>query len=211
VDELVPGVLKSAHVQQVLCNLLRERVPIRDLEAIIETLGQCCGRTLNPTLMTEGVRLTLSRTISQQCRGNDRVLHAVAVSDDLERTLSESIHFDDNDLRVQTAQTVRTALNSGLRERLRRLTQAGRPEVVVCRAEIRAGVRQLTSREFPRLFVLSHQEITADTELVIHGAVELSSVEPTPVNRIQRHTAGVSAADRIRSCESAAVTTGGAR
>jgi len=216
VDELIPGVLKSAHVQQVLCNLLRERVAIRDLEVIIEALGQCCGRTTNPTLLTEGVRLALARTIVQQCRGSDRVLHAVALSDELEHALSESIHFDENDLHVNTTRSVRTALTSGLRERLKRLVLAGRHEVVVCRPEIRAGVRQLTARDFPRLSVLSHPEVTADTELVVHGTVDLpvaatTSQTPSPVNRIQRHTESVHAAERFARRETVTLATGGAR
>jgi flagellar biosynthesis protein FlhA len=174
VDELIPAVLKSSHVQQVLCNLLRERTPIRDLEAILESLGHCSGRTQNPALLTECVRVALARTISQQCRGADRVLHAVALSDELEEALAEGCRFDENDLRVHTPQSLRTALLHGLRERLKRLTLAGRPEVVVCRPEIRAGLRQITCREFPRLHVLSHSEVTADTELVLHGTVELT-------------------------------------
>jgi flagellar biosynthesis protein FlhA len=216
VDELIPGVLKSAHVQQVLCNLLRERVAIRDLEVIIEALGQCCGRTTNPTLLTEGVRLALARTIVQQCRGTDRVLHAVALSDELEHALADSIHFDEHDLRVNATQTVRTALTSGLRERLKRLVLAGRHEVVVCRPEIRAGVRQLTARDFPRLSVLSHHEVTADTELVVHGTVDLLTTATTsqsavPVNRIQRHTESVHAAERFARRETVTLATGGAR
>lgn len=190
VDELIPEPLKTSHVQQVLCNLLRERVPIRDLEVILETLGHCCSRTRNPALLTEGVRAALARTISQQCRGADRVLHAVALPDELEDSLAAGIEFDDHELHVQAPPSLRAALLQTLRERLKRLMLTGRPEVVVCRPGNRAGLKQLTQRDFPRLHVLGYSEVTADTELVLHGATERGAVDPLPlaetVNRLDR-------------------------
>lgn len=206
VDELVPDVLKVSQVQQVLCNLLRERVPVRDLEVIIESLGHGCSKTRNPALLTEGVRFTLARTISQQCRGADRVLHAVALSEDLEQRLAGSIEFDDHELRVETSPVLQTTVCQAVRERLKRLTLAGRPEVLVCRAEIRAGVRQLTAREFPQLFVLSRHEISTDTELVTHSAVE-----PTMVDRLQSRPHSVPPGNIRRRREAAAFSLGGAR
>jgi flagellar biosynthesis protein FlhA len=178
VDELVPAPLKPSQIQQILCNLLRERTPIRDLEAILEALGHVGDRTQNPVLLTECVRTALARTISQQCRGGDRALHAVTLAAEAEQLLAESIEFDELGLRIRTPPATQAALVAGLRARLNRLTVAGRPEVVVCRPEVRAGLRQITSRELPKLHVLSHREITPDTELVLHGAVDL---EPASV------------------------------
>jgi flagellar biosynthesis protein FlhA len=177
VEELVPVPLKTLQVQEVLCNLLRERVPIRDLESILEALGHGCSRTQNPALLTEGVRAALARTISQQCRGSDRVVHAVALAEEIEETLAGGIEFTDFELRVQASVSLRSAVTQSLRERLKRLTLIGRPEVVVCRPEIRAGLKQLTAREFPKLYVLSQNEVTADTEVVLHGAVEAPPVD----------------------------------
>ena len=66
VEETVPSVVKPGELQKVLQNLLRERVPIRDLEAIIETLGDWAGHTKDIEVLTEYVRNTLRRTISNQ-------------------------------------------------------------------------------------------------------------------------------------------------
>jgi flagellar biosynthesis protein FlhA len=68
VEEVVPEVLKPGEIQRVLQNLLRERVPIRDLEAVLETLGDWAPRTKDPEVLTEYVRNTLARTICQQYR-----------------------------------------------------------------------------------------------------------------------------------------------
>jgi flagellar biosynthesis protein FlhA len=215
VDELIPGVLKSSQVQQVLCNLLRERVPVRDLEAILEVLGHSAHRTQNPILLTEYVRAALARTISQQCRGSDRVLHAVTLSDDTEGALADGFRLDGDELHVHTTQSLRASVISGLRDRVKRLSLAGRPEVIVCRPEVRAGLRQITAQEFPRLHVLSRNEVTADTELVLHGTVELPVDLPEPVEFRHRAAAPIVAAMHgsafRRRAAATLATTGGGR
>ena len=68
VTELIPGLMKLAEVQQVLQMLLRERVPIRQLGTILETLGDYAGRTKDPVLLTEYVRHRLARTLCTRYR-----------------------------------------------------------------------------------------------------------------------------------------------
>ena len=179
VDELQPLGIRIATVHLVLCNLLRERVSIRDLEVILEALGSCSGRTDNPAVLTECVRVALSRTICQQCRDGERTLHAVGIGPDLEDLLLAHVQFDDADLRVTVPQPLRESIGAALSERLQRLSLAGRPEVVVCRPEIRAGLRQIVARTLPRLHVLSHNEITTDTETVFHGFIDPQLDPPT--------------------------------
>lgn len=180
VDELQPLGIRTATVHLVLCNLLRERVSIRDLEVILEALGSCSGRTDSPAVLTECVRVALSRTICQQCRDGDRTLHAVGIDPDLEDLLLAHVQFDEADLRVTIPQPLRDSICTALSERLRRLSLAGRPEVVVCRPEIRAGLRQIVARALPRLHVLSHNEITTDTETIFHGFVD-TPTDPQPL------------------------------
>jgi flagellar biosynthesis protein FlhA len=174
VDDLVPDVLKPAQVHQVLSNLLRERVPIRDLETILETLGVHGPRTHNIVRLTEEARLALRRTISRGCHDDQQRLHAVAVAPDVEALLEAHLQYDDVDLHVEAPPRIARAINRELEVRLKRLTNAGRPPVVVCRPEVRAALRRLTARAHPRLQVLSLSEVTPDTELVVHGAVELA-------------------------------------
>lgn len=173
VDELQASGIRTATVQQVLCNLLREQVSVRDLEVILEALGSCGTHTHNAGVLTECVRVALARTICQQVRGTDRVLHAVGIDPELEERLRSEMEFTEADVRVLTPPAVCEAFCRELSRRVERLAQAGHAEVVVCPPEIRAGVRWITSRDCPRLHVLSRNEITADTELNIHGCVAL--------------------------------------
>src|SRR5262245_20607254 len=71
VEETIPGVIKAGDVQKVLQNLLRERVPVRDLATIVETLGDWAPHTKDVSVLTEYVRNALRRTISSQYAGVD--------------------------------------------------------------------------------------------------------------------------------------------
>ncbi len=193
VDDLVPEVLKPAQIHQVLSNLLRERVPIRDLETILEALGSHAERTRNTELLTEHVRTALARTICQSCRDEDRRLHVAEFASHVEDRLAALLDFDDTGMQVRVTPQFLHALNSALAERLKRMANAGRPQVVLCRPDVRPALRQLTGRAHPRLHVLSHNEITADTELVVHGDVTFDSTSTDGPSRSE------SSVDHIRN------------
>ena len=88
VDEVVPGLLRAGEVQRVLQNLLRERVSIRDLETILETLAVHAGKTKDTDVLTEHVRRGLARRITQQYRGPDGRLRVVTLSRALDARLA---------------------------------------------------------------------------------------------------------------------------
>src|SRR6185295_5707750 len=66
IEEVIPTQIKPGELQKVMQNLLRERVPVRDLETILETLGDYATRTKDLDVLTEYVRNALSRTICKQ-------------------------------------------------------------------------------------------------------------------------------------------------
>ncbi len=77
VEEVIPTQIKPGELQKVLHNLLRERVPIRDLETILETLGEWASKTKDLEVLTEAVRHGLSRTICNQYRDEQNTIHCV--------------------------------------------------------------------------------------------------------------------------------------
>ena len=88
VDEVVPGLLRAGELQRVLQNLLRERVSIRDLETILETLAVHAGKTKDADVLTEHVRSGLARRITEQYRGPDGRLRVVTLSRALDARLA---------------------------------------------------------------------------------------------------------------------------
>jgi flagellar biosynthesis protein FlhA len=173
VDELVPSLLKPAQVHQVLENLLRERVPIRDLETILETLGDYADRTQNTALLTEYVRSALARTICQRHRDEQRVLRVLTLDPDLEDVIAAGVDFRENGLVVKLSLATNDAIRQSLTETLA-ATEAN--IVLATSSSVRLGLRHLTATAFPRLTILSLNEISRDTQIESLGQV--ASIAP---------------------------------
>ena len=168
VDELVPSLLKPAQVHQVLENLLRERVPIRDLETILETLSDYAERTQNTVLLTEYVRSALARTICQRYRDERHVLHVLTLDPDLEDVIEAGINFNDSGVSVKLSLATSDAIRHSLTETL----AATEVSIVLATSStVRLGLRHLTATTFPRLTVLSLNEISRDTQIESLGQV----------------------------------------
>lgn len=177
IGELIPDLMKPSLVHQILCNLLRERVPVRDLETILQTLGDHADRTKDPVLLTECCRRSLGRTICHQYRDLKQTLRAITLDPALEDVLAEGFEFGESGLRIKlTPQTV-----DGVAHELSRLSQklvrGGYPPVVVCAAAVRPIVRQITQSHQLRLAVLSFDEITRDTQIQPQGQVPLNAIK----------------------------------
>lgn len=176
VEELIPELLKAAHVHQILQYLLRERIPIRDLEAILETLTDYADRTKDLTILTEYVRHALAGVICQQYRDKNRTLHVVTLDPALEDILAAGMEFGERGMIIKLSSQVTEAVTLGLADQLERLVRAGHPPVVICSPQARAGLKQITSQAIPKLAVISLNEITRDTQVEAHGQVSVDIV-----------------------------------
>ena len=171
VTEILP-LVSIARMHRVLAMLLREQVPIRDLETIMEALGDHADSCRDVNDLVEKVRRSLARTICQQFRTSDGRLVALKLSRDLEEELSSLVRIAAADPLGAWPSRQRQAATDGIDTAVSRLRERGLPGVIVCRAELRPIVKQLTQYTTPHLAVLSQAEVTRDTELVIAGQVE---------------------------------------
>ena len=183
VDELVPSLLKAAQVHQVLENLLRERVPIRDLETILETLADYASQTQNSVLLTEFVRGALARTICQRHRDEQRVLRVLTLDPDLEDLIAAGVQFTDSGLIVKLSLPTSDAIRQSLSESLN-ATEAS--VVLATSPTVRLGLRHIAATAFPRLTVLSLNEISRDTQVEALGQVD-QPFQADPVARSTRN------------------------
>ena len=178
VEELIPDLLRASQVHQVLNNLLRERVPIRDLETILETLGDYADRTKDLGLLTEYVRHALARSICQQHRDKDRVLHVITLDPALEDILSAGFEYTERGLSIKLSPRVSEAVVKGVADALGNLVASGHPPVVLCsNPQVRPGLKQITTASLPKLAVLSLIEITRDTEVESLGQVSIEALQ----------------------------------
>jgi flagellar biosynthesis protein FlhA len=172
VDELIPSQMKLSDVQQVLQNLLRESVPIRQLSLILETLGDYAGRTKDPILLTDYVRHRLSRTICSRLRDNQNQLHVIVLDPKWEERIRTGSEHNDRGLFIRMSPQHIEELCRNLVSNLRPLVMDGRQPVLLVNPQIRAAVRQITATRLPTLQILSYNEISRDTQVESRGVVQ---------------------------------------
>ncbi len=159
VEELVPNLLPLGAVQKVLQNLLRERVSVRDLRTILETLADYAPTTKDPDLLTEYVRAGLRRAISKQYQDPDGKLPVIALDHEMEELLSSAIQRTEHGsflaLEPQTAEKVLGALARAAEA----VSLQNQTPIALTTPVVRLPLRKLAERVLPGLVVLSHNEV----------------------------------------------------
>jgi flagellar biosynthesis protein FlhA len=169
--EVVPGLLRAGELQRVLQNLLRERVSIRDLEAILETLAVHAGKTKDLAILTEHVRQSLARQITEAYRGVDGRLRVVTLARPLDARLAAAGNQAETRpaeaLGGETAKSIVRAAAMAVGT----LVDNDYPPVILTSPAARAVLKDLTRADLPRLVILSQSEIPRDTPVEILGSV----------------------------------------
>jgi flagellar biosynthesis protein FlhA len=176
VEEVVPKLVKPGDVQKVLQSLLRERVPVRDLETIMETLGDHGGRTNDTDVLTEHVRVALARTICRQHVDdeNDR-LPCLMLEAGLEELIAGHVESSGGAGGAHSINTMPPATAQRIGQEIAQeavaLSRDGRPPVVLCAPAVRSAVRKLLEPVNPHIAVLSLAEVVSDVTPDVVGVV----------------------------------------
>jgi len=157
VEELVPNLLPLGSVVKVLGSLLRERVAIRDLRTILETLADIAPMSKETGLLTEYCRQALSRTITKQYEDPDGKLYVISVNPRLDRMMSEAIQKDEQGGSL----TLDPIL---VRRASEAVAMKGHHPVLMCSPMLRLHLRKMAERFIPNLVVLS-SEIATQAQL----------------------------------------------
>ncbi len=171
VDELVPGLLSVGDVHKVLQNLLRERVSIRDMVLILETLANVAPRNKNSELLTEYVRNALASRICESYRNEDNVIPVITLDPNLEARLEGALQEVDGSFRfaLPPSDVGRIIEKSGAIVEQVRTT--GEVPVVICAPTIRSQFKRLMENSHRDLVVLSYNEIVAGVEIRSMGMI----------------------------------------
>ncbi len=172
VDELTPNLLSLGEIQKVLANLLREKVSIRDLVTIFETLADYAQLSKDTEILTEYVRHGLARQISKQYVNNN-MLTCLTVDPQLENMIINSVQRTEQGSYVALEPQTTQALITALTNELPKLTNMGYQPVVLTSPGARLYFRKLTERVAPNLTILSYAELNAKIEVQALGMVRL--------------------------------------
>ncbi|MEG2337638.1 MAG: flagellar biosynthesis protein FlhA [Clostridium sp.] len=174
VEELIPNLLTIGEVQKVLQNLLKERVPVRDLVTILESLADNASTTKDMELLTEYARFSLARTICRALVDENNIIRVTAVDMNLEQIIGDSIQKSFQGsypaLDPDTTQRVFMAVT----EVLNTVQYYNGQPVILCSPRIRPAFRKLTEIVFPNITILSMNEIPTDVQIETIGMVSLT-------------------------------------
>lgn len=174
VDDLIPNLLTLSQVQKVLQNLLRERVSIKDLQTILETLSEYANVTKDPDILTEHVRQALSRRITKSVQNPDGSISAILFEPSLERTFIESLQTTPQGINFATDPLLMEKTIENVKKMADEATVKGYQPVLICSQSIRRFIKRAIERIAPSLPVLSPQEIAPGVKILMFGTVKLN-------------------------------------
>jgi len=173
IDELIPSILTVGDVQKVLAKLLKEKISIRDLVTIFETLADHGHYTKDPDILTEYVRQALSRQITQQFSPGGDTLRVITVGPQLEKKIAESVQQTDQGSYIALDPISTQQIYQKLNEHVSRQIQSGQQPIVLASPTIRMYLRQIIERTMQEVPVLSYSELEPNIEIQSVGVVNL--------------------------------------
>ena len=177
VEELIPNLLSLGAVVKVLQNLLREQVPIRDLLAVLETLGDWATAVKDTDLLTEYVRQALSRTITRLHRVADGSLPVLTLGHHMESKLSGAVQQTDQGRFLVVDPSMMETIVHRIAGQMEKFVADSLRPVLLCSANLRGPFKKLIDRYIPDMDVLAYEEILPNTEIRSLGVVELSDAD----------------------------------
>lgn len=173
VDGVVPEMLNLGEVQAVLRNLLRERVPIRDLSGILEVLANNASMTRDPQILAEAVRQSMANTISSQYKDENNTLHVFTLAPQLEATLRSSLVSSEGSPGFQLDATLAQRILVKIGEQMESLAQLGHIPILICPRELRLALRRLVEQSLPNLIFMAFSEVGRGMKVKAHGIVKM--------------------------------------
>lgn len=171
VDELIPSVVTVTTLQRVLQSLLREKVSIRDLGAILEGLAEAAPHTTSVTTLVEHVRARLARQLCWQHKGDDGALPIVTLSPEWEQAFAESLIGPGEDKQLAMAPSRLQDFIRAVRDVFERAAMSGETAVLLTGPQVRPYVRSIIERFRGQTVVMSQNEVHPRARLRTIGSV----------------------------------------
>lgn len=174
IEELIPNILSLGGVQKVLQNLLRERVSIRDLLTITETLADFGVTTKSPDLLTEYVRQKLSRSLVGNLTDEKGELHILTVETQIEDFIREAIQQTEQGSFLSLEPNLGQSIVEAVMKETERVSLEGYQPVLLSTPVTRRHLRQLIEPFAPQVMVLSASELTSNVKINSLGSIALN-------------------------------------
>lgn len=172
IDELIPKLMTIGEVQKVLANLLKESISIRDLVTILETLADHAAMTRDPDMLTEYVRQSLRRSISQRYFENE-MNTVITLDPELEQTIMSNIQQTEQGSYIALDANTTQKIFDNLNQQVNKLTSMGLQPIILTSPIVRTYFKRLVEQTVPDLVVLSYNELDPTTDIQSIGMVSV--------------------------------------
>lgn len=173
VEELIPKVLPLGDVQRVLQGLVKERVSIRNIDAILEVLADVGAKNRDPEQLTDHVRERLAPLICQQLADPKGEIHVLTFDPVVEQSLASAIRSNEERTTLVLEPRFAEQVLRRIAEEVERMSRGNLRPVLLCAPNLRRHIRRFTERLVPQLSVLSLNEISSHTSLRAFGVVKV--------------------------------------
>lgn len=178
-EDYVSDLLKDTSVgeiQQIMQNLLKERISVRDLKSILEIVSLQSKVSRNSDFLTEQVRQGLARGICKQNLSDTGELLAITLAPDVETIIAQGMSPDGTSLTLDPDFT-RKLLDSLNYELEKAISSSGNQPVILCSSPIRLPFRRLIERTYPQISVMSYNEISSNVKAKSVGIVKTAPMK----------------------------------
>ena len=179
VDEAVPNVLSYANLERILRSLLKEGVPVRDLGTILETAVDSLATTKDLDMVTENIRVALSRTITRRFCEHGQ-LRVVTLDAEVEKRVISSLSKNEQGIYLAMGPDLMQQIVNQLADYLRKFNDLSQTPIVLTSQVIRIYLSRMLSQFYPGVYVLSFNEITSDVQIQSLGNITLEAAPSRP-------------------------------
>ena len=176
VNDVVPNVLSYASLEKLLKNLLREGIPIKDLEIILETAADAASTTHDLDMITEQVRAALSRTITRKFCENGQ-LRVITLDAELEKKVLSALTKNEHGVYLALSPEVVQQIIAQLGDLRKKFAELSQTPIVLTSQIIRVYLSRMISQFYPDVYVLSFNEVTGSVQIQAIGNITL---QPDP-------------------------------
>jgi flagellar biosynthesis protein FlhA len=173
VEELIPNILSLSEVQKVIQNLLREKVSVRNLEAILEVLADAGRANKDPDYLTELARQRLAPVICRGLLGTSSELHVITLDSSIEQSIANSLRTVESKSQLILEPRFAEQVLTKLAMQVEKMVGSNMMPVLLCAPELRRHLRRITDRVLPHMAVVSMAEVPHNTDLRSFGVVKL--------------------------------------
>jgi flagellar biosynthesis protein FlhA len=175
VEDVVPGVVPLSVIQKVLQALLKERVSIRDLATIMETITDCYPVTKEADVIAEYARMALKRQITEMYKNNGNKLYVFTIDPAVEQMLTDSVQNTKQGLMLVVPPEKTERLLKAIGQQIDKANEGGNTPICLSSPNIRLALKRLTEAPYPSLVILSYNEISNSVEVISTGIVGLEN------------------------------------